>query len=110
MQLLTGGGLSRYVFPRSPFTHYRGQEPMRRISIALLSIVTIASTAVAQDAANKVAGGGIKVAGWQGTPDKGQGTVNDALFEPYGNGALHAMTGPAITYWNLANKASGNYT
>jgi hypothetical protein len=26
------------------------------------------------------------------------------------NGVLHVTTGPAITYWNPANKATGNYT
>jgi hypothetical protein len=87
---------------------------MRRISVALLSLVTIASTAVAQDAANKVSDGGIKIAGWQGTVDKsgenGAMTVADAKLEPFGSGAMHVVTGPAITYWNPANKASGNYT
>jgi len=24
--------------------------------------------------------------------------------------ALHVTTGPAVTYWNPANKAKGNYT
>src|SRR5262245_40237824 len=84
---------------------------MRRLSVAVLSLVAIASTAIAQDAASKVSGGGVKIAGWQGTVDKNEtATVNDALLEPFGNGAMHAVTGPAITYWNPANKASGNYT
>ena len=60
-----------------------------------------------------VAGGGISVPGWLGKIDTsaeraGQ-TVKDAKLAPEGK-ALHVMTGPPITYWNPANKATGNYT
>jgi hypothetical protein len=60
-----------------------------------------------------IAGGGITVPGWQGTVDAataqaGQ-TVNDAKLAPEGNG-MRVMTGPAITYWNPQNTASGDYT
>ncbi|HEX7939244.1 MAG TPA: hypothetical protein VF483_09655 [Gemmatimonadaceae bacterium] len=84
---------------------------MRRISVALLSLATVASTAIAQDAANKVAGGGITLAGWQGALDKGEKmALSDSKLEAYGNGAMHVVTGPAVTYWNPKNVASGNYT
>src|ERR1041385_7771496 len=60
-----------------------------------------------------VAGGGITVSGWTGKVDAreaGQGmTVNNARFAKEGD-AIHIVTGPALTYWNPANKASGNYT
>jgi hypothetical protein len=57
-----------------------------------------------------VAGGGIKVAGWMGKVDPGAaGSVNEASFTMEGKD-LHVVTGPALTYWNPANKASGNYT
>src|SRR5437016_14065159 len=59
-----------------------------------------------------VAGGGITAPGWMGKLDpadeaKGQ-KVSDAKLTQAGN-ILQVMTGPAITYWNPANKATGNY-
>jgi hypothetical protein len=67
----------------------------------------------AQDDANRrVAGGGITVQGWMGKVDDGAArageSVNDAKLEAQGGG-LHVMTGPAITYWNPANRATGDY-
>ncbi len=65
------------------------------------------------ETSNKVAGGGISVAGWSGTIDAREitagRTINDAKFAAEGKG-LKVTTGPAVTYWNPANKASGNYT
>jgi hypothetical protein len=37
-------------------------------------------------------------------------TVNDAKFAPEAGGGFHVTTGPSMTYWNPANKATGNYT
>ena len=60
-----------------------------------------------------IPGGGILVQGWTGKIDASsvrQGRViNDAKFAQEGN-ALHVTTGPATTYWNPANTASGDYT
>jgi hypothetical protein len=60
-----------------------------------------------------IQGGGIFVQGWTGKIDAGsirQGRVlNDAKFVQEGN-ALHITTGPATTFWNPANTASGDYT
>src|ERR1700704_7151979 len=60
-----------------------------------------------------IPGGGIFVQGWTGKIDAGsaaQGRVlNDAKFAQEGNN-LHVTTGPATTFWNPANKASGDYT
>jgi len=60
-----------------------------------------------------IPGGGIFVQGWTGKIDAGstrQGRVlNDAKFVQEGN-ALHITTGPATTFWNPANTASGDYT
>jgi hypothetical protein len=60
-----------------------------------------------------VPGGGIFVQGWTGKIDAGsvqQGRmINDAKLAQEGN-ALHVTTGPATTYWNPANTATGNYT
>ena len=65
-----------------------------------------------QDASRAIAGGGISVAGWMGKVDanaeKAGQTVNDAKFAPEGDG-MHVTTGPAVTYWNPANKATGDY-
>jgi hypothetical protein len=60
---------------------------------------------------HKIAGGGISAAGWMGAVDPNEGgmSVNDAKLSMEGN-VLHVTTGPAITYWNPANKASGDYT
>ncbi|HVT47404.1 MAG TPA: hypothetical protein VHD57_06420 [Vicinamibacterales bacterium] len=56
-----------------------------------------------------VEGGGVFVPGWTGAVD-GQGlTLKDAKFVKEGD-AFHVTTGPATTYWNTANKASGDYT
>jgi hypothetical protein len=73
-----------------------------------------APAAGAQTEANrKVEDGGIKVSGWKGAIDgaeekKGE-VLNNAKLAKEGS-ALHVTTGPAVTYWNPENKASGNYT
>src|SRR6185295_16676165 len=60
-----------------------------------------------------IPGGGIFVQGWTGKIDAGsvqQGRkLGDAKFAQEGN-ALHVTTGPATTFWNPANTASGDYT
>jgi len=60
-----------------------------------------------------VAGGGISVKGWTGKIDaKEQAaglTINSAKLVKEGDG-LHVTTGPAVTYWNPANTAKGDYT
>lgn len=60
-----------------------------------------------------IPGGGIHVQGWSGIIDASsvkQGrTLKDARFAQEGN-ALHVTTGPAVTYWNPANVAAGDYT
>lgn len=65
------------------------------------------------EADRKVAGGGIQVPGWQGQIDAGAAkkgsTINDSKFVKMGDG-FHLTIGPAATYWNPANTASGNYT
>lgn len=85
-----------------------------RSTLATVIALTIGvSAAQAQETDRSVADGGIKIAGWEGKIDaraaeSGQ-TVADALLEQQGD-ALHVMTGPAVTYWNPANTASGDYT
>lgn len=66
-----------------------------------------------QETSKKVARGGISVAGWRGTLDARETTagrtIRDARFAAEGTG-LKVTTGPAVTYWNPANRATGNYT
>lgn len=65
------------------------------------------------DAARVVAGGGISVPGWAGKIDaqeeKAGQVLNNAKLALVGKD-LQVTTGPAVTYWNPANTAMGNYT
>jgi hypothetical protein len=62
-----------------------------------------------QDVAHKVANGGIHGSGWQGRPDPGTGEVNDSSLAAKG-ADIEIHTGPAMLYWNTANKMTGDYT
>ena len=91
---------------------------MRRIHISAavltaLALVAGINVSEAQEASRSVAGGGISAPGWKGEVDareasRGQ-SVNDAKLTAEGK-ELHVTTGPAVTYWNPANSASGDYT
>jgi len=66
-----------------------------------------------QETSRAVAGGGISVPGWTGKIDAGEEKAGQALNNAklvQEGGALQVTTGPAVTYWNPANKATGNYT
>lgn len=87
---------------------------MRRVYAFALAAVTLApavSVVYAQgDMSHAVAGGGIMVPGWEGKIDRTRNmTIADDKLEKQGD-ALHVVTGPAVGYWNPANKASGDYT
>ena len=60
-----------------------------------------------------VVGGGVLVKGWTGQIDAKEKTagltLNSAKLAKDGK-ALHVTTGPAVTYWNPANAAKGDYT
>jgi hypothetical protein len=81
--------------------------------LALVFIPTVFSQNPQDETARAVAGGGVTVSGWTGKVDAreaSQGmTINNAKFAKEGDG-IHIVTGPAITYWNPANKAAGDYT
>ena len=86
----------------------------RFASAAVIAALFFAEVVLeAQDLDRVIPGGGISVQGWSGKIDASsaqQGrTLNDARFAQEGN-ALHVTTGPATTYWNPANTASGDYT
>ena len=91
--------------------------PLVRMPVFAVSVIVLVTSAVQAfgqtDASRPVAGGGISVAGWTGKIDAnaeqaGQ-TINDDKLSKEGD-ALHVITGPAVTYWNPADKATGNYT
>jgi len=90
---------------------------MKKVIVASLGIVLsllFITNASAQEGDSKaVAGGGISVKGWTGRIDaKEQAaglTINSAKLVKEGDG-LHVTTGPAVTYWNPANTAKGDYT
>src|SRR5277367_6695247 len=64
------------------------------------------------DASRAVAGGGISIPQWTGKIDAGEErngrTLNDAKLSKDGD-TMHVVTGPAVTYWNPGNKATGDY-
>src|SRR5947209_9591874 len=87
---------------------------MKKITAVAAVLIAAGTIAYAQFDPDKVIpGGGIHVQGWTGKIDAGsarQGRkLEDAKFEQDGN-ALHVTTGPATTFWNPANTASGDYT
>jgi len=87
-----------------------------RFTLAVTMVMLISAMGKAQaqtETSRSVAGGGISVPGWTGKIDvneerSGQKLANAKLSQE--GGALHVVTGPAVTYWNPANKATGNYT
>jgi len=87
------------------------------VTIALSASVVLnaqTSTMPMHDAPSvAVKDGGIFVKGWTGkidaTPENAGLALNNAKLSEEG-GVLHVQTGPAVTYWNPPNKATGNYT
>jgi hypothetical protein len=80
---------------------------------ALFLAAASASSAQAQETSHAVAGGGVAVPGWTGSVDAREAsrgsTIANAKFAAEGGG-FHVTTGPASTYWNPANTATGDYT
>lgn len=93
---------------------------MRLSSIALIAAAVLLQPSMSRAQApapaegnRAVADGGVFVEGWSGKVDasaeaSGE-SVKNAKLSKEGD-VLHVMTGPAVTYWNPANTASGNYT
>ena len=87
------------------------------LTLALLAVMLLPRANFSQggqmEASRGVAGGGISVSGWTGKIDPKEEaagmTLNSAKLAKDGD-ALHVVTGPAVTYWNPANKATGDYT
>jgi len=87
------------------------------LALVALAVLSIPSTNFSQggqmEASRGVAGGGISVPGWTGKIDAKEAaaglTLNSAKLAKEGD-ALHVTTGPAVTYWDPKNKATGDYT
>ncbi|MGA7413074.1 MAG: hypothetical protein WBW33_21535 [Bryobacteraceae bacterium] len=84
------------------------------ISAAILLLIPALVKAQDQgETSRSIAGGGVSVPGWTGRVDaneeKAGKTMSDAKLTESG-GTLNVTTGPAVTYWNPANKATGDYT
>jgi hypothetical protein len=93
---------------------------MRRFCIfalALCALIVVPNVNFSQggqtETSRGVEGGGISVTGWTGEIDAKEKTagmtISNAKLSKEGN-ALLVTTGPAVTYWNPANKAVGDYT
>ena len=65
------------------------------------------------DPARVIPGGGVFVQGWTGKVDAAEAAngqvLNNSKLAQEGT-AMHVETGPATTYWNPANRATGSYT
>ena len=88
-----------------------------RIGLTAVGVVVVVLAAgfvyiMRRDADRVIPGGGVHIEGWTGQIDgrsAAQGRVlNDARFVQEGE-AIHVTTGPATTYWNPANTATGDY-
>ena len=83
------------------------------LAVACALLLPPAIAADAQDASRSVEGGGISVSGWTGQIDPKEASGGQTLKDAKLSGtpaALSVTTGPAVAYWNPANKASGDYT
>ena len=84
-----------------------------RSALTVAAVLLVPGISAAQDVSRAVQGGGISVAGWMGKIDaqeeKAGQKIENARLSEKGN-VLTVRTGPATTYWNPANRATGNYT
>src|SRR5215469_12595245 len=86
---------------------------MRLVFVVLVCVLVASALDAQNDASRVVSGGGISVPQWTGKIDANEERVgrnlNDAKFAKEGE-TFHVVTGPAVTYWNPADKATGDYT
>ena len=89
----------------------KNQILLSLVAIFFIGIINVA--AQHEDTPKGVEGGGVLVKGWTGAIDaKEQAaglTLNSAKLVSEGSG-MRVTTGPAVTYWNPANTAKGDYT
>lgn len=88
----------------------------RLLAVAVAALLVLPGVGACRDQeadeSRALASGGISVPGWTGTIDANEVedgfTFNHAKLS--GNGdTLAVSTGPAVAYWNPANRATGNY-
>ncbi|HTE44730.1 MAG TPA: hypothetical protein VK636_05755 [Gemmatimonadaceae bacterium] len=94
---------------------------MRRVHGSMLAVAALvlvskvggAQGGMAMETSKAVADGGIKVPGWAGQIDPNEAkkglTITASRLAKEGDG-FRVTTGPAVTYWNPANSATGDYT
>jgi hypothetical protein len=85
------------------------------IAFALITPLLIHAPLHAQETetSRSVKGGGITAPGWTGKIDANEERAGQALSNAklaQQGDVLQVTTGPAVTYWNPANKGTGNYT
>ena len=88
---------------------------IRTAAVALVLFAGITAQAGAQPAAeaSRAVTGGITVQGWTGKIDAREEQAGRSLADAKLAGTaakLEVTTGPAVTYWNPANTASGTYS
>ncbi len=83
------------------------------LATIVLIVIAVFPAYAQQETSRAVPGGGISAPGWTGKIDASEEragqSLQNAKFSQDGN-ALKITTGPAVAYWNPANKAAGNYT
>jgi hypothetical protein len=83
------------------------------LAVAAMLLAPTILSAQGEEKSRTVAGGGISVPGWQGKIDSDEASkgmkLEDAKLAMSGKD-MAVTTGPKVTYWNPANKATGNYT
>jgi hypothetical protein len=88
----------------------------RLTTVAVAAVLVLAGAGACRDEgadpSRALASGGISVPGWTGTVDANEAedgfTLNHARLSGSGD-TLAVSTGPAVAYWNPANRATGNY-
>ena len=77
---------------------------MRCIGLTITLTLALGTNVVAQTPATPTS-----PAGWNGQTDKADAKVSDANLVTMGPG-MHVTSGPAVTFWNDGNVASGAFT
>src|SRR5580658_597267 len=82
-------------------------------AILILNPVMLLAQGQTEGASRAVESGGVFVPGWTGKVDANEEKSGQTLQNAKLAGdarTLHVTTGPAVAYWNPANKATGDYT
>ena len=91
------------------------KDQIRKSVLLAVAVLLFGTSGVSaqEGPSTAVSGGGVLVKGWTGQIDAKEKTagmtLNNAKLAREGK-ALRVTTGPAVTYWNPANTAKGDYT